>query len=631
MKNKSFRYDINGLRAIAVISVVFFHFNREIVPSGFAGVDVFFVISGYLMTSIITTRLNNNNFSLLNFYMSRVNRIIPPLLFMVFIVMLFGWFFLSASDYKSLSKHAASSTLFLSNYVYFLESGYFESSSYEKWLLHTWSLSVEWQFYILYPLLIIALTKIFSFSNTKKILLLLTVASFFYSNHLSSASPSLSYFDFPSRSWEMLLGGIAFLFKPNLGLVQRRLCLSIGWVFILYSILFFNEKTIWPSAYTLIPTIGAYLVIVSNLQNLIIFKLKFIQLIGKTSYSVYLWHWPIVVLGYYFGVSYWIFIGVPLSFFMGYLSYKIIEQRKFFTPTKFIQLFKSKVLLVSAVIVTLYSFSFFNNGMSGEYRKLVSNSRYEYMNKFNRDNYLNDTIRKEYMEECNFYDDRLKKAKSSIASHCISNTKNDGILLWGDSHAQALSHGLRSILPNNMPFSQVATSGCKPSSKENMHNDEFTKACNLSNVKAIEVAIKQNPKIIIFAQQSAHDKTDYKSIINTLKENNVTSKFVLIGPVPQWTPSLPRAIALRHPDKNELEFSDISFDKSLIDIDKNIRDDYTNGNLQVISLLEQLCHANICIAKVDSNNTPLVWDYGHLTLEGSLFVANKVLKKHLNL
>lgn len=631
MQSKNFRTDINGLRAIAVIAVVFFHFNKNIVPGGFAGVDVFFVISGYLMTSIITTRLNENKFQLLDFYMSRVNRIIPPLLFMIFIVMVFGWFFLSALDYRSLSKHAASSMLFLSNYVYFLESGYFESSSYEKWLLHTWSLSVEWQFYIIYPIIITMLIKAFGFSKTKKILLLLTVIVFFYSIHQTRANPNLSYFNFPSRAWEMLIGGVAFLFKPNLNYIQRKALLILGCLSILCSIVFFNEKTPWPSAYTLIPTIGTYLVIIANLNDVAIFKLKSVQIIGKTSYSIYLWHWPIVVFGYFFGISNWLFVGVPLSFIIGLLSYKFIESKKYFFPSKYLQLAKSKVLFLSFFSIATYSFVFFNNGMDVEYRKLGSNSRYDYMNKFSRDNYLNDTIRKEYMDECNFYDDKLKQAKPTIASNCTSKINNDGVLLWGDSHAQALSHGLRNILPNNMPFSQIATSACKPSSKVNTLNDEFAKACNLSNTKAIEVAIEQNPKFIIFAQQNEHDKTDYESIIKTLRKNNVTSKFILIGPVPQWNPSLPRAIALRHPDREELEFNDISFDKSLIDTDKNIRYFNTSDDLQVISILEKLCQDSVCIAKVDNNNTPLVWDYGHLTLEGSLFIANNVLKKHLNL
>lgn len=546
---------------------------------------------------------------------------------MILVVMIFGWFFLSASDYKLLSKHAASSISFLSNYIYYMESGYFESSSYEKWFLHTWSLSVEWQFYIFYPLFLTLLTKVFSISNIKYVLLFSTIIAFIYSIHLSDINPNLSYFNFLSRSWEMLLGGIAFLFNFNLNKKNKKISLFIGVTLIIYSMLFFNEKTLWPSIYTLIPTLGAYLVIVANIQNIFIFKSNLIQIIGKSSYSIYLWHWPIIVMGYFFGIQHWIFIGIPLSFSLGFISYKIIEKRKYFIPKSHFELLKSKTIIFSVIIITLCSFSFFNNGMNGDYRKLVFNTSYDYISRYSKDNYINDKIRKEYREECNFYDEKSKKAKNNINPNCIFNIKNDGILLWGDSHAQALSYGLRKI-SMNYPFSQITTSACKPSSLTIDYSDEFTKACNLSNTKAIDVAIKQNPKIIIFAQRNGHDKTNYLSIIKKLRENNVTSKFILIGPVPQWNPSLPRAIALRHFDKDDVSFTDISFDKSLLDIDKKIKK-LNNNDMQVISILDQLCLNNICTAKVDNSNTPLVWDYGHLTLEGSAYIANKVLKNKI--
>ena len=143
----NFRYDINGLRAIAIIAVILFHFNPAWVPGGFSGVDVFFVISGFLMTGIIFRGLENNNFSLFEYYASRANRIIPALAVLCMILLVFGWFYLIPSDYKALGKHVERSMLFISNFAYLKETGYFDSSSYEKWLLHTWSLSVEWQFY----------------------------------------------------------------------------------------------------------------------------------------------------------------------------------------------------------------------------------------------------------------------------------------------------------------------------------------------------------------------------------------------------------------------------------------------------------------------------------------------------
>ncbi|MDH2397129.1 acyltransferase [Providencia rettgeri] len=147
----SFRYDINFLRAIAVMAVVIFHFKPTFLPGGFSGVDIFFVISGYLMTGIIFKGFDKNNFSLVKFYIARANRIIPPLAFLCLILLVFGWFYLSTIDYKNLTKHIASSISFISNIIYSRESDYFDSDANYKWLLHTWSLSVEWQFYIIYP------------------------------------------------------------------------------------------------------------------------------------------------------------------------------------------------------------------------------------------------------------------------------------------------------------------------------------------------------------------------------------------------------------------------------------------------------------------------------------------------
>lgn len=162
-----FRKDINGLRAIAVIAVVLFHFNASWLPGGFAGVDVFFVISGFLMTGIIFRGIEQDNFSILNFYIARANRIIPALALLCFVLLVFGWFYLTPLEYQSLGKHAASSVSFLSNFTYWSEAGYFAAASHEKWLLHTWSLSVEWQFYIIYPLMLVAMRKFISIKTMK--------------------------------------------------------------------------------------------------------------------------------------------------------------------------------------------------------------------------------------------------------------------------------------------------------------------------------------------------------------------------------------------------------------------------------------------------------------------------------
>jgi len=157
----NFRYDINGLRAVAVIAVVLFHFNPAWLPGGFAGVDVFFVISGFLMTSIIFNKMENNSFNLFEFYVARVNRIIPVLAVIGIVLLVFGWFYLLPLDYRDLSRQVEKSVLFTSNILFTEGDGYFEQNEKTKWLLHTWSLSVEWQFYIFFPIILLALRRFF--------------------------------------------------------------------------------------------------------------------------------------------------------------------------------------------------------------------------------------------------------------------------------------------------------------------------------------------------------------------------------------------------------------------------------------------------------------------------------------
>ncbi|GAL07089.1 O-antigen acetylase [Photobacterium aphoticum] len=203
-----FRADINGLRALAVIAVVLFHFNPSWVPGGFAGVDVFFVISGFLMTGIIFRGFENSNFSIINFYVARANRIIPALSVVCLALLVFGWFYLTPLDYRALGKHVTSSMGFLSNVIYWRESGYFDTASHSKWLLHTWSLSVEWQFYMIYPVVLVLLKKCMSLTNIKRLLVAGTTIGFILSAYATYRWPNPAYFLLPTRAWEMMMGGL---------------------------------------------------------------------------------------------------------------------------------------------------------------------------------------------------------------------------------------------------------------------------------------------------------------------------------------------------------------------------------------------------------------------------------------
>jgi len=345
-----FRKDINGLRAIAVIAVVLFHFDPNLVPGGFAGVDVFFVISGFLMTKIIFRGLENETFNLLKFYVSRAKRIIPPLLILCVVLLIFGWNYLTPLDYKALGKHVVSSIVFLSNIIYWKESGYFDAASYEKWLLHTWSLSVEWQFYIVYPVILVALKKTLSLDSLKRLIIVGTVLGFSFCVFSTIKWPNAAYYLLPTRAWEMMVGGLAFLYPVNFKYNKQKLIGWIGIALIMASYIFISRVTSWPGYLSILPVLGTYLIILSNNQSSVITNNIVFQYLGKWSYSIYLWHWPLVVFGQYYNIPYWIFIGVLLSLFFGAISFYYIESNK-----------KNKIYIPVLTLILSYSFLIYKN------------------------------------------------------------------------------------------------------------------------------------------------------------------------------------------------------------------------------------------------------------------------------
>lgn len=324
----NFRYDINGLRAIAVIAVVLFHFNLAWVPGGFAGVDVFFVISGFLMTSIIFRGLENDSFNLFKFYVDRANRIIPALAVLCLVLLVFGWFYLTSFSYRELGKHVVSSMGFLSNVIYWRESGYFDAASHEKWLLHTWSLSVEWQFYIIYPIVLITLKRFLSLESLKRLIVIGTVLGFGFSVIATIKWPNSAYYLLPTRAWEMMIGGVAFLYPWNISDAKKKVSEVIGLLLILGSYAFVSSDIPWPGHFALIPVLGAYLMIIANQQSSLITNNVIFQFLGRWSYSIYLWHWPVVVYLYCYEIYNYEFFGFLISIMLGWVSYCFVERKR---------------------------------------------------------------------------------------------------------------------------------------------------------------------------------------------------------------------------------------------------------------------------------------------------------------
>lgn len=329
MKNSStgFRLDINGLRAVAVIAVVLYHFNSSWLPGGFAGVDVFFVISGFLMTSIIFRGIEGGNFSIYRFLVARAKRIVPALVAVVTLLLVIGYLALEPLTYQQVGKHSLGSITFLSNFIYMFESGYFDADSKSKFLLHTWSLSVEWQFYFVYPIVLFSLSKAFSVNRLKDIVMISFCAIFILCIYTTNQNPTASYYMIYSRAWEMLLGGMAYCFTWNASRSKSTAAYYVGLTLILISVLFIDDKTPWPGYMAMLPAIGAFMVISANAQSGVL-SLRPFQAIGTGSYSMYLMHWPVLVFAAKFGASMPFLVYAAITATLTFVLYKTIESKR---------------------------------------------------------------------------------------------------------------------------------------------------------------------------------------------------------------------------------------------------------------------------------------------------------------
>ena len=327
-----FRRDINGLRAWAVMSVVLYHLGFPGLQGGFVGVDAFFVISGFLMTGLLLKGLDAGHVRVGAFLLARARRILPALLLLCLTLLVLGAGVLLPLDYKQLASHSLATLAFLSNHKYWGEAGYFDASSHEKWLLHSWSLSVEWQFYLLLPCLFFAAWKLgLGRRALWRVLGGLLAASLALSVWLSHRDPSAAYYGLHSRAWELLLGGLLHALPASaaLGPRGRRLLEAAGFGLLVGSMLLINGRLPWPGLPALLPTLGTAGVLLAGRQDSWLTAPALMQYLGSRSYSIYLWHWPACVLLNYLGLGHQ--PGPQLAAFAGMLlmselSWRFAEQ-----------------------------------------------------------------------------------------------------------------------------------------------------------------------------------------------------------------------------------------------------------------------------------------------------------------
>ncbi|WP_051359720.1 acyltransferase family protein [Adhaeribacter aquaticus] len=605
----NFRYDINALRAIAILGVIFFHYKIEVFEGGFTGVDIFFVISGYLMSRIVIKSINKNEFNFKDYFEKRLKRIVPALLILILTITLIGFFVLFPEDYWLSQKNAAGSVLFLSNILYWRTSDYFAPSSDTNILLHTWSLSVEWQFYILYPIFLLILNKVFNRRAYYIVFFIgLTIILFILSAIYTSINPTASFYLLPTRAWEMMFGGIAYFSEDLIKNIKWRKAIAwIGYTSLLACFLLLNTSMVWPSVYTIFPVFATFLVIIANYNEFKVVKHVSIQFIGKISYSLYLWHWPIYVIAQYFGVQANLgsaALFTLLSIVIGYISFTYIETNKFYSSKIIIA--AMVLLCISAACLGYFRLNkFLHNASAISIASYNKNHQKEQIKQFSRNVCHIDTKAEDFNKE---------------RCLCIKEGKKN-ILLIGDSHLAQLSLSLREHLEKrNINLLQLTLSATLPTiekrGKRNPHLRELMDYIYLDFVPKNAAKIDG---VIISAHWAAVKDIDKEVILNDIKEAvNYLKKYnintIIIGQTEGYTIPYPVVAAKNFESKIEREKY---LDDYCYEIDTYLSDNLGASYIKVIN--------KNSFPTLSSKNEPYMFDMNHVTKFGADLVVEKVL------
>ena len=617
------RSEIDVLRAISVLCVIIFHFDKNIFPLGYLGVDIFFVISGYLITKNILTNYRDNKFKFSTFYLNRIRRILPALLFVLITCLTVSIFILLTSDLNRFLESLLTSLGFFSNIYFWITGGYFSTSDELKPLLHLWSLSVEEQFYLFFPLFLIFIFKLFKNIKIQLFFIfLISVISFFinlvfiYKGHFDPI-----FFLFPARIWQFGLGAF-FAFLPSLRI--KNIYFDSIYLITSFLLIFFNfAKTLVFLPQATLMCVGTAMILYKskNINNYLfnILNSKILIFIGLISYSLYLWHWPIISYLKYISIgnltNTYIFLGILLTFFLSFLSWKFIEQ-------PFIQKYSTKKVLVFVIFsyVTLLSLSSF----------IITNknfpSRYDQYS-----NNLAEAIGTTY--HCSIFD----YIKFGYSYACLLNQgikKKPEIVLFGNSHAHMYGWPVKQqLLKYKKQGITIPLNSCLPLIDKNISiscinkaNQYFEAIIKDQNIKTVIIGLTWYVDELIDKENRTYKDSDFslrmKSLnflINELKKNNKT--VYLIGPIEttqkEFASVLSREIAFKKEKSLSIFKSRKEFDKNY---DKPIK--FFSGNLKNFFLQPHkfICDKEKCYF-ADLNGSYFS-DTNHLSYYGSMKMTN---------
>lgn len=637
------RPDIDGLRAVAVLAVVAYHVTKRI-PGGYVGVDIFFVISGFLISSIILDGLERNTFSPADFYARRIRRIFPALLLVLLCSWLLGWFVLSPQSYALLGRHMVAGAGFFSNLLLWSESGYFDPAATLKPLLHLWSLGIEEQFYLVWPLLLIVAAR-WKWRVHLTILVLLGI-SFVFNIAGVQASPVATFYLPPSRFWELLMGALlAYMHLQYSAALERGLSCPVcqfgetripfrslvswlGLALIVGAILGLNDASRFPGWWALLPTLGSMMLISAGSHawfNRTVLSHRWLVTIGLLSYPLYLWHWPLLTLGRMtlLGMDYprLTALGmVVLSLLLSALTYRYIEK-----PLRYGVKWKLhsvvKCLLGAMIFVgAMGAVTSFQKGWSSRYPLAIRpflDYQFDYQESFRNHRCLLAGSERDFASECTAVDAGMPM-----------------VMIWGDSHGAMLYRALdEAARKEGVSVAQLTSSSCPPILNFDKGDRPLCRPINEDIFKKI---VQLKPHTLVLAHDwpqslSEHALEKLPATIQKLRMAGV-QRIVLMGPVPHWGRALPTVIVQHVHSKNldapperilsELQPTLEMFDAQLSGVAKEL-------SLEYISPMRDFCNAEGCMISLGQPSEPTAFDDAHLTGIAARYVVQKNMGKFL--
>ena len=635
-----YRPEIDGLRAVAVAAVVFYHaqitfFGSQTFQGGFIGVDIFFVVSGYLITSIILKELlTTGKFSFQYFYERRVRRLIPAFLLVTLVTIPLGWIFLMPKNFLDFSNSVLYALGFSSNFYFYSGLEYNTDIGLSKPFLHTWSLSVEEQYYIFFPIILLLTFKFF-----KKYLGLIFLLGFILSLGLADFGsrnyPKLNFYMLPTRGWELIAGSLLAYYEIKLGHRKNKKILNfflpiLGIILIFHSIFFFNDEMFHPSFYTISPILGTCLIIWYGNKNDIITKVLSSRIfvgLGLISYSLYLWHYPVInflEIKYFYFDNKLKIIAILVSLILSILSYYYIE-KIFRYKTTFKSLFKIAAVVYFLIFLIL-SYYIQNSEKIQKFKKIEYHSFLDF-EKFDKE--------KKLFEENYNYNNFNDRKNIFIVGNSYSKD-----LLNVFNFNKDLSKKYYFYIPSSQNYKNLGNYQLTCFQKFLKEKNTFCENKNYTNHLQKQYL---NSDYIIFAVKGPSRYLErFLEIKKYLEKDG--KKFIIFlddvrGKFINNMNSLDRFIFINGniPNKEEMKYLEKQFYENSMSENKDkltrIKQMFEKNNIKYITRSEIYCKHSKKICKlITSKNEKIYSDSGHLTNAGAMFFSNKVGKliKNIN-